>query len=113
MTTASLFDQLWLTLADMLGSAATAALLRRAVKRAAVAAPELATLVIRREGLGYEYTVPPAWCAEAPAPAPALGALVEELYPLLIELTGPVIVARLDDITELRPWTGGRAEREP
>jgi hypothetical protein len=113
MSTAALFDKLWTTLADLLGSAATATLLRRAAKRAAAAAPELATLVIRREGLGYEYTVPPAWRAEALATAPALGALVEALCPLLIELTGPVIVARLDDITELRPWTGAGAEREP
>jgi hypothetical protein len=42
---------LWASLADLLGSAATAALLRRAAKRAEPMCPELGGMVIALSGL--------------------------------------------------------------
>lgn len=104
MTTAMLFDRLWSTLADVLGTPAAAVLLRRALKRAVVAAPELGGLAIRREDLGYGYTLPVAWEADAPEPMASLRALVIELRPLLVELTGPVVVRRLARIPEIQVW---------
>ncbi len=101
---AALFDLLWVTLADLLGTAATAALLRRAIKHAAPRYPELSGLVIRREDLAYVCAVPPAWREGTDAAAPALLSLFGHLCPLLVELTGQVAVRRLERVPELRRW---------
>ena len=100
-TDSALFDLLWATLADILGTAAAAALLRRAAKQAAPAHPELAGLAIRREGLGYRYSIPGAW-RERVGPSPALHALAAHLRAVLVELTGPVVLQRFDRVPELR-----------
>ena len=94
-----LFTSLWNALADMLGTAAAAALLRRAVQRALPRFPELGELAITRASLEYRYTLPAAW--KASAPPRALCELVGELWPLLVDLTGPVVVERLLRIPEL------------
>jgi hypothetical protein len=99
---ADLFAILWLGLADILGTAAAATLLRRACQRAVLAYPELAELVITRENLEYCYVVPAAWNAsKAPSLRP-LCALARELWPFLIDLTGSVVVNRLAQIPTLR-----------
>ncbi len=88
MTTAAVFDLLWESLADLLGTAATAVLLRRARKRAASRYLALHDLVITREGLDYTYSVPRAWQEQEEGSADAsLQELIVELRPLLIELT--------------------------
>jgi hypothetical protein len=99
---AELFDVLWATLADVLGPTATAALLQRSVKRASVRQPELHDLVIRRERFVYTYTVPTSWKRPDAQARPALKQVVSELWPLLAELTGPVVVRRLREVPELR-----------
>lgn len=102
-TAAALFQRLWDELADLLGTAATAALLRRALKRGVVKQPELAALVLKREGLGYAWVLPAAWHELERRDAVAhLRRLVrEELGPLLRELTGPVVERRLAQAPEL------------
>jgi hypothetical protein len=101
-TAAALFDLLWGTLADVLGTAATAVVLRRAAKRA-TGAPELHRLVIQREAIGYTYIVPTGWREHgAGAPEAALDALARELRPLLAELTGSVVLQRLERVPGLR-----------
>lgn len=103
MTAASLFDLLWESLADVLGTAATAVLLRRASKRAASRYPALHDLRIKREGLDYTYSVPRAWQEQEEGSADAsLQGLIVELHPLLLELTGVVIFQRLDRVPALR-----------
>jgi hypothetical protein len=102
LSSADLFALLWQALADVLGTAATATLLRRAAQRAAVASPELAALSITREALEYQYKVPDTWGSVAPEPPTALCNLVRELWVFLVELTGSVVVARLLHISELR-----------
>src|SRR5829696_220157 len=62
-TVAQRFDVLWDALADVLGTAATATLLRRAMKAAGDQAP-LDGLVIERQGFSYGYTVPEFWQTE-------------------------------------------------
>jgi hypothetical protein len=99
---AALFTILWEALADVLGTAATATLLRRAARRAAPRCPELNELAISREKLEYRYTLPPAWAGGVEGTPLALRELVAELRPLLVELTGPVVVRRLERIPELR-----------
>ena len=100
---AKAFDALWETLVDVLGPAATATLLRRALKRATSGAPDLGSLVISREQFAYRYTLPPAWLdAAARAPIDPLCVLIGELRPLLVELTGNVVWRRLAGIPELR-----------
>jgi hypothetical protein len=97
-----LFGLLWHALADVLGTAAAAALLRRAAQRAAAAVPELFALEITRVPLEYQYKVPGSWHDAGPESLHALSALVAELWPLLVELTGSVVVGRLAQVPELR-----------
>jgi hypothetical protein len=101
LSSAALFVLLWNGLADLLGTAATATLLRRAAKRAAAREPALAELTIVRESLEYRYTLPSTWKDGRGAEGP-MRALVRELLPLLVELTGPIVVRHLAQIPELR-----------
>lgn len=101
-SSATLFTLLWDALADLLGTAATATLLRRAANRATPRNPELAELGIVRDNLEYKYTLPPAWNDGTKSMQHALRHLIAELLPLLVELTGPIVVTRLAQIPELR-----------
>ncbi len=100
---AELFDLLWECLADMLGTAATATLLRRAITRAASRTAWSEPVVVVRNGLEYEYRLPETW--KQPGNEEALGALrvvAAELRVLLVELTGPVVVRRLERLAPFR-----------
>lgn len=100
---AQLFDLLWETLADVLGTAATATLLRRAIKRAASHTSWSEPVIVTKNGLDYEYRLPEAW--EEPGNEEAIGALrvvAVELRVLLVELTGPVMIGRLARLTPFR-----------
>jgi hypothetical protein len=97
-----LLAQVWEALSDVLGTAATAALLRRAAKRAARRFPVLADLAIGLVDLDYKYTAPPAW-QEGEEGMQPVHELIRELRPLLVELTGSVVVQRLDRMTDLQP----------
>lgn len=96
-----MFRVLWDAMADVMGTATTATLLRRAARRGAARDParsDLADLVIRRDGFGYHYELPAPWDQ---APLEPVRALVLELRPLLVELTGPVVLRRLVALPEL------------
>ncbi len=97
-----LFTMLWDALSDVLGTAATATLLKRAARRAAARNPELAELTIERQGLSYGYTCPAGWSGASRGNPPALRDLIGELRPLLIEMTGQVVIRHLEQIVELR-----------
>jgi hypothetical protein len=103
---AELFDLLWGTLADVLGTAATATLLRRAIKQSAArTAWSEPAVVARDDGLDYTYRLPEAW--KQPGNDEAVDVfriIAAELKRLLIELTGPVVVARLGHLAPLRKW---------
>ena len=101
-TASELFDLLWVTLTDVIGPTATAALLQRSIKRAAADQPELHDLVIGRDRFAYTYTVPKSWSQPDGNSTPALTRIVRELWPLLFDLTGPVVVRRLSDVPLLR-----------
>jgi hypothetical protein len=108
LDTAGLFAIVWDAIADVLGTAATAAIVRRAAGRVARESPELVDVVIRREKLEYRYILPHAWSrparattAEERTPS-AFDALVTEIGRLLVELTGTVFISRLEEIPELR-----------
>jgi hypothetical protein len=101
LSAGDLFAILWSALADVLGTAAAATLLRRAAQRGAVHWPELAGLAITRERLEYRYSVPVSWRDPSADPPRALCELGRELCTLLVDLTGPVIVNRLAQIPEL------------
>jgi hypothetical protein len=102
LSAAALFTLVWEALADLLGTAATATLVRRAARRAAPSCPELAELSVVRNDLDHQYTVPSAWQDRAAGTPFALVELVKELWPLLVELTGTVAVRHLERIPELR-----------
>jgi len=102
---ATLFTLVWDTMAEVLGTAAVAAIVRRAVENAAVECPELVDLVVRREKLGYGYALPHAWSKTTQTAALGRGALrvlVAEVGRILVELTGIVVITRLDNVPELR-----------
>jgi len=105
---AALFSIVWEALAEVLGTAAAAAIVRRAAGRAATESPELVDVVIRRERFEYRYALPHAWSQTARAATPeerapvALRALIAEIGRLLVELTGTVFIGRLEQIPALR-----------
>jgi hypothetical protein len=99
-TTAEVFERLRDALADVMGSAATATFLRRAIRRATLAHPELATIAITKHHLDYEYVLPTHWTGNR-ASLPALAGMSSELEELLRELTGSVMVRRLRALPEL------------
>src|SRR5438309_5380881 len=96
LSAAARFNILWDSLADVLGTAAAATLLKRAARRAATRSPELAWLVFQREELRYGYSLPPAWKEESEGTPPALRELVTDLRPILVELTGQVVLRHLE-----------------
>jgi hypothetical protein len=102
LTDAELFALLWHALADMLGTAAAATLLRRAAQRASVAYPELSGVRIALSSLEYHYQVPARWTQAGSGSTEPLRQLVRELWPLLEELTGTVVVTRLEQVAQLR-----------
>ena len=102
-TACALFDLLWDNLADLMGTGATATLLRRAAARAAVRDRGLAGLVIARDGLQYRYDLPEEWRRpDDEQTIASLRTLVRDLQPLLRELTGAVVVDRLARLEPLR-----------
>jgi|SRR5437868_9776740 len=102
MRGAALFKLIWDSVADVLGTTAAATLLRRAARRAMVRSAELAELAILRTEAGYTYTLPRALVGKVEHTPVALRELVGELRPLLVELTGQVVVRRIELIPELQ-----------
>jgi hypothetical protein len=102
LSVSALFTILWDALGDLLGTAATATLLKRAARRAVARCPELAGLVIERNGLVHGYRCPSAWDGKSEGAPLALRELVVDLRPLLIEMTGQIVIQHLEKILELR-----------
>ena len=99
---AELFELIWEGLVDLLGGAATATLVRRSLKRGASRAPALAAITIQKDRFEYRYSLPAEWAGEGKAQAlDGLRELARELEPLLVELTGSVVVHRLRSIPDL------------
>jgi hypothetical protein len=102
---AELFELLWETLADVLGTAATATLLRRSIKQAVARTARAEPVIVVSNGLDYTYRLPDAWKQSGNDEAvDALRTIAAELRVLLVELTGPVVVARLGRLAPLRKW---------
>ncbi len=101
-TAAAIFTALWGAIADVLGGAAAATLVRRAVKRTREAHPELDQLVVAKVGLEYTYFVPPTWNAAGITAPASLQAVSLELCRTLDAMTGPLMLQRLSAIPELQ-----------
>lgn len=108
------FELVWNTLVGVLGTAATATMFRRAARSAGKNRPELVELqgfAVARDGLDYVVELPPSWSGGDAGCLQALGYLVrEELCPLLVELTGPVVIGLLERHPELERIIGQRGE---
>jgi hypothetical protein len=98
----ALFAMVWEALARVLGTAATAAIVRRALRRAAASNADLADLVIVHDDLRYRYTLPASWSQPGERGTLALRGLSAEIGRLLVELTGTVVIRLLEQIPELR-----------
>ncbi len=102
---AELFDLLWESLADVLGTAGTAVILRRAIQQAALRTATVERVIVSRNGLEYEYRVPESWKQPGDdAAVDALRVVAAALRVLLVELTGSVVVNRLGRLAPLRKW---------
>jgi hypothetical protein len=102
---AELFDLLWESLADVLGTAAAAILLRRAIQQTAFRMADAERVIVVRNGLEYEYRVPETWKRPGDDEAvDALRVVAAALRVLLVELTGPVVVNRLGRLAPFRKW---------
>ena len=101
-TAARVFELLWETIADVLGSAATATLMRRSARRAAGRRRDLDGLLVTRSGFNYSYTIPEHWRGCDPESLVSVRELARELSPLLIQLTGPVVIRRLRAVPDLQ-----------
>ena len=102
MRGAALFKLIWDSVADVLGTTATATLLWRAARRAMPRSPELGEFAVLRIDVGYTYTLPRALVGKVEQTPVALRELVVELRLLLIELTGQVVVRRIEQIPGLQ-----------
>jgi hypothetical protein len=100
-TPARLFGIVWDTMADVIGTAATATLVRRSAKRLSDRS-HLACVTVTRDGFDYRYSLPEQWQRSEGDALAALRELARELSPLLVELTGPVLVRRLVAHDELQ-----------
>jgi hypothetical protein len=98
-----LFQALWNELVSLVSTPATAALVRRGIKRASAREAQADWPVVLRQGLEYSFTTPAPW--QDPARRDAVEQLQrlvrEDLDPLFHELTGPVIARRLAQVPEL------------
>ena len=101
----ALFKMIWDGLVDVLGTAATATIVRRASRLAQPRSPELGELAIERVDQEYRYVVPRSFDRADGPPAP-LRDLLDELRPLLSELTGQVVLRGLERVPQLREWAG-------
>lgn len=97
-TASDLFAALWGGMTDMLGPTATAVLMRRSVNRVAARHPGVRDVAIVRHDFEYTYELPPSWTTSTPESMAAFHDIVRELWPLLQQLTGPVVVRRLQDV---------------
>ena len=111
-TPSETFDALWGVLVELLGSPATATLLRRSARRRLGDFPELAELAIRRKDFEYTYAVPADWKYANEQSNAALQALVQDLCSLLLELTGPVVLRRLKTSSQLAKCFQSLAEED-
>ncbi len=94
------------TLSDVVGPTATEALLRRAVRRATTLAPQIDALAPERS----EGEPPVGHRSEDEHVSVGMRAILRELWPLLIDMTGPVVVGRLERqglVPDAEPRAGG------
>jgi hypothetical protein len=102
---AELFHLLWESLVDVLGTAAAATLLRRAIKRAASYTSWSEPVIVTKNGLDYQYRLPETWKEPGNEEAvDALRVVAAELRVLLVELTGSVVIRRLGRLASFREW---------
>jgi redox-sensitive bicupin YhaK (pirin superfamily) len=102
LTDTALFGRLWAETVEVLGPTATATILRRAARRALPRSPELAALDIARVDGEFRYSLPRSF--DQPDARAPMRDLLDELRPLLAELTGQVVFRRLERVPQLREW---------
>jgi hypothetical protein len=96
--------QAWHAVAESLGTTATAALMRRAAKRASGLVPALHGFRVEGAGYSYRYDVPASWRTPDAAASGDVRALLGELCALLSDLTGEVVTSRLASTPAVRPF---------
>ena len=82
-TAAELFTIVWKSISEVIGTAATATLLRRSAQRATARGAQLEELLFARRDFDHTYTLPASWGASRPDAMNALRAVVRELMVLL------------------------------
>lgn len=112
-TASALFSLLWRTLANLVGTPATATLLRRSLKRLETQRPGLSGVRIERAEHDYVFTLPEEWSQASSTALEDLRALYAALCLLSRQLTGSVILRRLEAIPELATLRVSSIEDKP
>lgn len=100
---AAAVEQVWATLAETLGTTATAALIRRAARRASTSAHRLEQFLVEGQGYSYRLQMPEKWAGDETAAQSDVRCLLQELCLLLTDLTGDVITAKLATVPAIQP----------
>ena len=104
---AELFERLYSGVADIIGSPATATLMRRALRNAAAGNHALNDVVLLPKTLGFQYSPPDRWDKVGDEQGLRdVRALYRALRALLVEMTGPVVIHRLSADRRLQGLTG-------
>jgi hypothetical protein len=102
VSAASLFALIWDTLCDVMGSAATATVVRRSQRVALLGHAATAAIGVSRTGLDYAYRVPESWNVPGEVALDELRAFLTALVILLRELTGTIVIRRLKAVPQFR-----------
>lgn len=102
----------WTSLAEVVGTAAAAVLLRRAVKRAAAVHPALHELAIEFGEFRYGLRPPESWHAPPDsATVEAVNGLIAALCEIVEPLSGDILIRRVDRVALLGPYREQSRER--
>lgn len=98
---------LWTAVAEVIGSAATAVLIRRAIKRAARQYPSLDDLTVELQEFLYQLRIPEHWDAPPDAEtAEAIRALIAAFTEIARQLSGEILIRHISRLAVLEPYRG-------
>ncbi|HEY3297959.1 MAG TPA: hypothetical protein VGK34_04815 [Armatimonadota bacterium] len=103
ITFLTLFEAVWFELKGILGNAPAAVIVRRAAELSLHSHADLGSLQLRREGTDYVYTMS-GYLAESTVRPNMPDSFFENLFSIMSELTGSVLIRHLADNAVISPY---------